>query len=285
MIVVLTKTLKYVSIPSTMHPISCHSHSLNQLKRIYHFKLLLFSFYTQLSSFNEYCKGLKILGSFSTLEDFWRHYSFLKNPENFPLDVSLFLSRERQTPAWETYPNGGCWILRVRKHNMIIDRIWEELCFACVGELFEHPNVVCLALTTRSREDVISLWTSTTDCQFLIGQKLKELCNLDESTQVEYKTFRSAIKDGSSFKNAKSYIYNPISATAPATSPSAGTASSKKHQGSKPSHNKDSKDHKDKNQSTKHTKISGSGSSSNHGDRNDNRTSGKKGTSNQTSRK
>lgn len=104
----------------------------------------------------------------------------------------------------------------MRKHNKLIDRLWEELCFACVGELFEHPDVVCVAVSTRSREDVISLWTSNTECQFVIGKKLKELCNLDESTQVDYKTFRSAIKDGSSFKNAKPYVYNAAAASAAA---------------------------------------------------------------------
>ncbi len=91
---------------------------------------------------------------------------------------------------------------------MIIDRLWEELCFACIGELFEHPDVVCVALNTRAKEDVLALWTSSTEAQFVIGKKLKELCNLDESTQVDYKTFRSAMKDGSSFKNAKAYVYN-----------------------------------------------------------------------------
>jgi translation initiation factor 4E len=165
-----------------------------------------------LSDFNEYQQALKKLGSFTTLEDFWAHYSHIANPDSYPRECSLYLARDGATPAWESFPDGGCWIIRVRKRNTLIDRLWEELCFACVGELFESPDVVCVGVSTRAREDVLSVWnkdnTINSQTRFTIGEKLKELLNLDESTQVDYKTFRSAIKDGSSFKNAKSYVYS-----------------------------------------------------------------------------
>jgi hypothetical protein len=40
-----------------------------------------------------------------------------------------------------------------------------------------------------------------------IGESLKEILNLDQSTKVEYKDFSGAIKDGSTFRNAKAYVY------------------------------------------------------------------------------
>jgi hypothetical protein len=57
----------------------------------------------------------------------------------------------------QTFPNGGSWIIKVRKKNGLIARLWEELVthlqllerftyfalqlFACVGELFEEPDI------------------------------------------------------------------------------------------------------------------------------------------------
>lgn len=161
-----------------------------------------------LADYAEYQQSLKKLGSFDTLENFWRHYSYIANPDSYPRECSLYLVRDGATPAWESFPKGGCWIIRVRKRNTLIDRLWEELCFACVGELFGIPDVVCVAVSTRAREDVLSVWSKDNSSHFAIGEKLKELLNLDESTQVDYKTFRHAIQDGSSFKNAKSYVYS-----------------------------------------------------------------------------
>jgi len=67
-----------------------------------------------------------------------------------------------------------------------------------------------LALSSRGRDDNLSVWNkdnSSPEVRFNIGEKLKELLNLDESTLVEYKFFKSAIRDGSGFRNAKPYVY------------------------------------------------------------------------------
>lgn len=161
-------------------------------------------------SLKEFEDNLNRLGNFNTVEGFWRHYSHVKDPNEIPKDHNLFMFRDNLTPAWETFPNGGSWIIKVRKQNGLIARLWEELCFACVGELFEEPDVVGVMLSMRLREDILSIWNSDNarpDVKFRIGEKLKEILNLDESTQVEYKHFKSAIRDGSSFRNAKAYVY------------------------------------------------------------------------------
>ena len=105
--------------------------------------------------------------------------------------------------------SGGCWIIKVRKGNGVINRLWEELCFACVGEWFEDPDVVGVTLATRTKDDNISVWNRGPDMNARIGERLKDLLNLDESTQVEYKAFRNAIQDNSSFRNAKAFTYAP----------------------------------------------------------------------------
>jgi len=162
------------------------------------------------ADFKHYQSNLQTLGSFSTLEGFWRHYAYLQNPNDIPKDHDLFLFRNHFIPAWESFPNGGAWIVKVRKKNGIISRLWEELAFACISEAFEEPDLVGAVLSCRMREDIISVWNrdnTDNDRRFKIGEKLKDILNLDESTQIAYKPFQSAIKDGSSYRNARQYVY------------------------------------------------------------------------------
>jgi len=165
---------------------------------------------TKPGDFHDFQQNLKRLGSFSTLEGFWRHYAHMASPDLIPKDHNLFMFRHAYVPAWESFPFGGCWIIKVRKRNGIINRLWEELLCACVGELFEEPDVVGIELSTRGREDFLSVWNrdnARTLVRFRIGERLKEILNLDDSTQLEYKHFSSALRDGSTFRNAKPYVY------------------------------------------------------------------------------
>lgn len=125
--------------------------------------------------------------------------------------------------------------MKVRKGNGVVNRLWEELCFACTGEWFGEPDVVGVVLSVRSRDDNISIWhldSSDTARRMSIGEKLKDLLNLDESTQLEYKHFRQAMQDNSSFRNAKAYVYAPtapvgpvVAAAAPAVAPASSGGS------------------------------------------------------------
>jgi translation initiation factor 4E len=162
------------------------------------------------AAYKSYEQSLHKIGTFSTVEGFYRHYAFIQRPDDLPKDHNLFLFRHTTTPAWESFPSGGCWIVKVRKHNGVINRLWEELVFACIGEWLEDPEIVGVCLSTRARDDNISVWHKGTNgdaARLMIGEKLKEILNLDESTQVEHKFFKSAIADGSTHRNAKPYVY------------------------------------------------------------------------------
>lgn len=163
------------------------------------------------SDFKNYATNLQKFGKFDTLEGFWKHYAYIKAPDEIPKGHNLFMFRHELTPAWETFPKGGTWIIKVHKKNGVISRLWEELLFACVGELFEEPDIVGVMLSTRSRADLLSVWngdnSKNPEVRFKIGEKLRDILNLDESTQVEYKHFKTAMRDGSSFRNAKPYVY------------------------------------------------------------------------------
>jgi len=156
-------------------------------------------------------QNLQKLGQFNTVEGFWRHFAYLVSPDRLPRDHNVFMFRHQYIPAWETFPAGGCWIIKVRKKNGLINRLWEELAFACVGETFEEPNIAGIVLSTRHHEDVLSIWNRDNvrypEVRFKIGEKLREILNLDPSTQVAYKHFSTSIKDGSTYHNAKSYVF------------------------------------------------------------------------------
>lgn len=160
------------------------------------------------ASFDAFKAQLKRLGSFNTVESAWRHLAYLKRPSQLPLDWNVYLFRHGGVPAWESFPAGGCWLIKVRKANGQVDRLWEELCFAAIGEMFAEPAVVGVCVSTRLRYDVISVWDRDARVRFRIGERLKELLNLDESSRVEYKEFRSSIRDGSTYRGGTPYVYS-----------------------------------------------------------------------------
>jgi translation initiation factor 4E len=76
---------------------------------------------------------------------------------------------------------------------------------------FECPDIVGICLSIRNRDDCLSIWNKNASegdaVRLFIGEKLKEILNLDESTRIEYKYFKLAIQDGSTHRNAKTYVY------------------------------------------------------------------------------
>ncbi len=88
---------------------------------------------------SEYRAGLIKLGSFDTVENFWKLYVFLKRPSALEVNVNLYLFRDSPTiaPMWECFPNGGCWILKVKKKRdsgaSVLGKMWQDLVIATIG--------------------------------------------------------------------------------------------------------------------------------------------------------
>jgi len=164
---------------------------------------------------SEYQENLKKIGTFYSIEEFWRYYMHLCRPNDLPKDSNYHLFREKNVPMWESFPAGGCWILKVKKRAGILARLWEQLCIACVGESFEEPDVVGVALSIRSKEDVLSIWlrdSSNRTAQIKVGEKLKEVLDLGDGTALEYKNHSTSMKDKSTFRNTKAYVFAAMGA-------------------------------------------------------------------------
>ncbi|CAM9408871.1 unnamed protein product [Ascophyllum nodosum] len=166
---------------------------------------------------NSYQASLHKAGSFNTVEGFWKNYVHLKRPSKIVNNVNVYLFRDAQehVPMWERYPNGGCWILRIRKkaghsNTSVLGKMWQDLVLAVIGEMFEEPNVVGIGMAIRSREDLLSVWNEDNTIEkvrFIIGEKLKQVLDLEPSTLIEYKHHQVAIQDHSTFRNAQPYVF------------------------------------------------------------------------------
>ena len=160
------------------------------------------------------------MGSFDTVENFWKLYVFLKRPSALENNVNLYLFRDGPTiaPMWECFPNGGTWILKVKKKRdsgaSVLGKMWQDLVLATIGEIFGEPDVVGISVCIRSREDLISVWhkdNRNENIRFGVGEKMKEILDLEPSTVIEYKDHASSMRDMSSFRNAKAYVFAPSS--------------------------------------------------------------------------
>jgi translation initiation factor 4E len=83
-----------------------------------------------------YSERLINIAEFSTLEDFFRYYLFIKSVPDIERNTDLGLFKQGYQPLWESCPDGGCWFIRFKKtdDSVDIDIKWEKLLFALVGK-------------------------------------------------------------------------------------------------------------------------------------------------------
>jgi translation initiation factor 4E len=163
---------------------------------------------------NEYKGQLHKIASFDTVESFWKLYCHLKRPSTLDVNVNLYLFRDGGIPMWEAYPHGGCWILKVKKRKdsqiSVLGKIWQDLAISAIGECFDEPTVVGVSVCIRRSEDLLSVWNADNrndEIRFSIGEKLKEILELEPSTIIEYKHNAESMQDKSTFRNAKAYVF------------------------------------------------------------------------------
>eukprot|EP00730_Choanoeca_flexa_P016855 TRINITY_DN8044_c0_g1_i3.p1 TRINITY_DN8044_c0_g1~~TRINITY_DN8044_c0_g1_i3.p1 ORF type:complete len:197 (+),score=33.40 TRINITY_DN8044_c0_g1_i3:155-745(+) len=151
---------------------------------------------------------VKQVHTFKTVEDFFNIYCHMARPKDLPAsDVHLF--KQGIKPMWEDQRNkrGGKWILRLRKG--IVDRFWENIVMAVIGEQFEDSDDLCgVVLTIRPYEDIISLWNATAEDPAAVQRirdTMRRVLDLAPGVTLEYKDHDSSLRDGSSFKNTEQF--------------------------------------------------------------------------------
>jgi translation initiation factor 4E len=106
----------------------------------------------------DYRNNMNLLGTFDTVEDFWRHFIHIQSGSNLPFHCNVYMFRNTDLPSWERWPDGGCWILKVKRKQGVLNKLWQDLVFACIGEEFQQYSVVGVMLASRKNVDMLSVW-------------------------------------------------------------------------------------------------------------------------------
>eukprot|EP00188_Purpureofilum_apyrenoidigerum_P003007 Plantae.Rhodophyta-Purpureofilum_apyrenoidigerum.ctg30525.p1 GENE.Plantae.Rhodophyta-Purpureofilum_apyrenoidigerum.ctg30525~~Plantae.Rhodophyta-Purpureofilum_apyrenoidigerum.ctg30525.p1 ORF type:complete len:211 (-),score=30.98 Plantae.Rhodophyta-Purpureofilum_apyrenoidigerum.ctg30525:78-710(-) len=142
-----------------------------------------------------YGSSIREIGTFGTVEDFWSYYNHLVRPNDLPVNTEYYLFRDSVRPMWEDPANksGGRWTIRLKKG--ICNQAFEDLAMAFIGEQLDESDIVCgIALSIRFQEDVLSLWTRTSDdtvalenIRTMAREAMQEYISVNTAKEWEYK--------------------------------------------------------------------------------------------------
>jgi len=148
------------------------------------------------------------LGEVETVEDFFRAYSYIKRPNEMPVNVELRFFRKTEVPMWEHSPKGGCWIVKFWK-DQNINQKWEKLLFACIGERFNDLNVIGVVLSIRPKTNILQVWLKDRGLEgdsMHVLKIMQDVLGADFSKDMIYfKDNHKAMIDNSTLKNVEGF--------------------------------------------------------------------------------
>jgi hypothetical protein len=158
-----------------------------------------------------YESNLRAIGTFGTVEDFWRYYNHLVKPSKLELNSNYHFFKNGIKPMWEDSANskGGKWVLTFKDKNLL-DACWENVVLGLVGETLDVENEITGAVMSRRKAgDRIAIWNKSKDNETAImgvGRKLKALLGVDPSkVQSSYQSHEDSMKSGASYSNPAKY--------------------------------------------------------------------------------
>ncbi|KAI0027410.1 translation initiation factor eIF 4e-like domain-containing protein [Vararia minispora EC-137] len=138
----------------------------------------------------DYEAGLTTIGEFDTVESYCRYFNWLKPPSRLERNSNYHLFKSGIKPMWEDAANarGGKWVLTMRGNPVLLDRCWQWLTMALVGEELDEGDEICGAVVSlRAKVDRIQLWTRSKDDVAKInsiGRKLVKLLDVSEADGI-----------------------------------------------------------------------------------------------------
>jgi len=158
-----------------------------------------------------YENNLRAIGTFGTVEDFWRYYNHLVKPSRLEFNSNYHFFKEGIKPMWEDAANskGGKWVFTFREKN-ILDSCWENVVLGLVGETLDVDNEITGAVMSRRKAgDRIAVWNKTQDNEVAIlgiGRKLKAMLGVDPNkVNSSYQSHEDSMKSGASYSNPSRY--------------------------------------------------------------------------------
>ncbi|KAG5438791.1 hypothetical protein PCANB_002511 [Pneumocystis canis] len=208
---------KPAQLQRSSHIIQNHKKKLNtHIQSPIHILKYSFTFWYMNRSFGnkikDYESSLRKIITFSSVEEFWSIYAYLKRPDMLPVISDFHLFKEGIKPIFEDpiNQNGGKWTIRLRKGVAV--RYWEQLVMAIVGDQFCNiGDELCGAvLSIRSSEDLISVWNKSSDngrVNLKIRDLIKQVLNLPSDTVLEYKGHKDSLLDTYNYHSNDKNLY------------------------------------------------------------------------------
>lgn len=157
-----------------------------------------------------YSERLVNIGEFSTLEDFFMYYLYIKPVIDLERNNEISMFKRGYQPIWESCPNSGCWFLRFRRTDDLndIDLKWEKIILALIAEQFDEPNMLGAILSIRGRETIIEIWFNYFKYEKIksaVAEKFHRYLKLDDSHMIYFKDNGESLVDKSTLRNAEMY--------------------------------------------------------------------------------
>ena len=176
-------------------------------------------------SSKNYEVNLTNLGTCKTAEEFFSYYCHLRKPSEILNDHKMIIFREGLKPCWEEWPEGGCWILQVKKkeESWVFNSKWEKLIFSLVAEEM-NQIVIGIVLSVRHKKNLIEIWLSSVKDEnqmIKVGEKIREILDLEPEKLVFYfKEHQKSLLEGSTLKGVDHYYFITTPNETPVGTPS-----------------------------------------------------------------
>mmetsp|Transcript_7827 Transcript_7827/g.12522 ORF Transcript_7827/g.12522 Transcript_7827/m.12522 type:complete len:225 (-) Transcript_7827:151-825(-) len=154
-----------------------------------------------------YENNLRQIGKFNSVEGFWRIFNNLDKPSKMEVSANLHIFKEGIKPMWEDPINkkGGKLVISVRAQDKgVLDKYWEDLVLALVGETLDPGNELCGAVASkRKAADRISLWFRSTDKPIVgeLTKRMRDLVNVANDMKIDFQAHETSMTTGSSFSH------------------------------------------------------------------------------------
>jgi len=164
-----------------------------------------------------YSDRLTKIAEFSTLQDFFKYYLYLKPVYEIERNVDIGLFKEGYKPLWESCPDSGCWLLRFKRTADLkeINLKWEKVVLSLITEQFDEPHMLGGVLSIRGRETIIEIWFNYfkyDKIKSMVAVKFGKLI-LGDQNETEYsatlyfKDNSQSMLDKSTLRNTETYSF------------------------------------------------------------------------------
>jgi len=158
-----------------------------------------------------YESNLSVIGSFGTVEDFWRYYNHMVKPSKIETNANYHFFKKGIKPMWEDPQNskGGKWVITL-KDKALVDMLWENVLLSLVGETIDIDDEVCGAVFSRRKGgDRVAVWNRNRDNEpaiMAVGRQLKAILGAEfQKVQSSYQSHEDSLKTGASYSNPSKY--------------------------------------------------------------------------------